>query len=155
MFAFAKGNYFITAGSRIIGALIDMSGGIISNHAQPILPSDVANKEYVDLRIPIGPNAPVIITLTGTNYTTISTQLTGNFMISVKNVVVNGPSATFTVVKSNSSSYPGCARISSFPGTTSNEKLDISWDPGSGIKLKKTGNNYDGNYSIFFINSHV
>ena len=127
-----------------------MSGGIISNHDTPVVPTDVANKYYVDLRTTIL-QGPFVVTLTGSSFTQISTDLTGNFTVNIISVVSNGPSATFLVVKSDSSTYPGFTRTVSIPGTTTNEKLDLKWDPGSGIFLKKTGVNYDGNYKIAII----
>jgi hypothetical protein len=147
MFAFSKAIYFITEGSRIIGSTINMSGGIITSHAQPLLPTDVANKEYVDLRTSSS-DPPLIIALTGTVFTVIASDLSGNFTINIKNVVVDGPSATFLLAKSSSTRYPAYTRNVSMSGATSNEKLDVSWDPGSGVKLRKTGVNYDGDYKV-------
>jgi hypothetical protein len=149
MFAFSKANHTTSNNGKVIGSAIssstiDMNSGVITSHSMPTVPSDVANKEYVDLRS----DSVVIVNLTGTSYTTISSALTGNFRIYVSNIVTNGPCATFSLVKNNSSVYPGYTRNSSISGTTTQEKLDISWDPGTGIALKKTGNQYNGQYRI-------
>jgi hypothetical protein len=149
MFAFSRANHITSnngkvTGSAITSSTIDMNGGIITSHAMPIVPSDVANKEYVDLRSDI----VIIVTLSGTAYTSVVSDLIGNFRIYISSLVTNGPSASFNLIKNNASVYPGYTRNSSISGTGTKEKLDMSWDPGTGIALKKTGANYNGQYRV-------
>ena len=72
-------------------------------------------------------------------------------MIFVKNVVEGGPSATFMASKSESYMEGSIARLTSSSGNVSLEKLRIKWEPESPIKIRKTGENFDGLYKIKII----
>jgi hypothetical protein len=158
MFAISKGNHNIDCGGKVNNSFItnteiDMNGKVITSHGTPVNSQDVANKQYVDASIAV----EIIIsiaTLSGTNYTLISSDLSGDFQIFVKNIILNGPSATFTLVKSESARQPSYTRSGSCPGLTTHERLDVKWDPGDGIRLKKTGVNYNGNYRIKIIKTN-
>lgn len=148
VFSFGRGTYYLDCGSTIKNTSIDMGGNVIINHGSPVNPTDSVNKAYVDSIISGG--SPVItVSLTSTNYTLISSITKGVVKIYVKNVILNGPSAIFELCKSESDQNPGSYnRTGSSSGVTSSEELELRWDPGSGIELKKNGANYDGNYSV-------
>jgi|APGre2960657404_1045060.scaffolds.fasta_scaffold00573_14 hypothetical protein len=155
MFSFSKANHNVTSGgkvddSSITNSSIDMNGGIITSHIMPINPLDVANKQYVDLKID-EIETIIIINLTGTNFQIVSNDLEGHFVISIRNMVSGGPSASFKLIKNSPSVYPGYVRDLSIPGINTLEKLDMSWDPGTGLAVRKTGVHYDGQYKVKLI----
>jgi hypothetical protein len=135
--------------STIVTSSINMlsSNGnyqIITNHNYPINPHDVAIKAYVDqLGIVIN-----TFTLNSTIGSTISNQLSGSFVITVKNLVLNGPSAIFNVTKNESTNCGQSNRQVATPGVSSNITLFIDWPPNSGIILYKNGTLYDGSYLV-------
>jgi hypothetical protein len=154
-FAFSKANHNIDCGGKIKNAsitttTIDMNGAPITSVGSPINPTDATNKAYVDAKTS-SVILTVTVTLSGTGYTVIAADLKGDFHISVKNQVTNGPSATFFLTKSESTRYPSYTRLTSSAGLTTFERLDTRWDPGKGIELKKTGNNYNGLYTVRMI----
>ncbi|CAK0773759.1 hypothetical protein CCP3SC1AL1_690003 [Gammaproteobacteria bacterium] len=143
-----KSNACIVDG-EIHNSSIDMDGGVITNHGTPVDPLDVVNLAYLDT---LEANLPsVIITLTGTAYTTILNVLRGTYTISVTNIIVDGPCATFMISKNQSNRYPSFMRLNSHAGETTLERLELQWNPTSGIQLKKNGPAYDGTYKIVYL----
>jgi hypothetical protein len=152
MFSFSKANHIISNGGKVDGSAItnstiDMNGGIITSHIMPLVPLDVANKQYVDL---VASTIETVfdITLIGTNYTTISNDLIGQMVISIRNIVDGGPCGVFFLSKNSSAIYPSYTRVSSVAGVITKERLEMSWDPGTGLSVKKNGINYDGEYRV-------
>lgn len=147
----------IVRDSAIETSTIDMNNGIITNHSQPILQTDVVNKLFVDNRI-----AVFTVNLTGITPTNIlvpplsSTILKGNLIINITSISnPNGPTATFHLSKSNSSELGSIHRTSTSAGTTSLERLMMDWNIGSTPRLFKTNTNYDGVYQIFLIRNSI
>lgn len=151
-FAFTRANHITTCGGQVTNSIItnssvDMNGNIITNHGTPINDTDVVNKAYVDNNgIP-----NILINLLGTSYTTILSYLEGNIQITVKNLISGGPSASFNISKSEQTRYMHYIRLTSSAGINTEEKLEIRWNLNSNIELRKTGNNYDGQYRIKYI----
>ena len=158
-----EGNVFIDGGqaqninittstignSNISKCTLDMrsAGGVLQNItsvADPILQQDAATKQYVDdLDIVISN-----VTLTGTNTITISNYVKGSYVITISNLVLNGPSGIFHVTKSESSQKAHVVRTVAAPGYSTNVFLNITWPQNSGILLNKTGSNYNGSYRV-------
>ncbi len=90
----------------------------------------------------------ITMPLTGINYTLIDCILSGDLIVWVKNLVVDGPSAHFHITKSEQDRYPSVVRVTSDYGTTTGEHLQLRWNPFNGLELGKDGLNYDGNYKI-------
>jgi hypothetical protein len=89
------------------------------------------------------------ITLTSTNYSLLSDKLKGSVQIIIEAIVDDGPSAVFILSKSKSSKEAHIVRLSSSPGDSTNkEQLNIRWNPGLGIELRKNNNGFDGDYTI-------
>lgn len=155
-FSISRGNHIIDCNGKVLNSSIensniDMNGGVITSHGTPLNSTDVVNKAYVD-SITASGIPLIILSLFSVNYTNIlPTVLSGDIFISVKNIVSGGPSASFQLSKSESSKYPSYTRISSSSGINTNEKIDIKWDPGINIQIRKTGQNYDGDYKIKYI----
>lgn len=146
---FSKSNSTIKNGA-IICSTVDMCGNVITSHGTPIAPTDVPNKAYVDAATASG--IPTInISLAGTAWTQILIFQSGTFNISVKNMVTNGPSATFDIAKNEATRQPAITRNISCAGLTTEERLEIRWVPSTGIELRKNKVGYDGTYQIKYI----
>jgi|694.fasta_scaffold03863_13 hypothetical protein len=116
----------------------------ITNVANPNNLQDAATKKYVDALGIVISN----VNLISNSNTTISNYNKGSYVITISNLVLNGPSGIFHVTKSESSQKAHIVRTVAAPGYTTNVFLNISWPSNSGILLNKTGNNYDGSYLI-------
>lgn len=153
-----EGNVFIDGGQcqniiitnssigncNITTSTLDMNLKNITNVADPINQQDAATKKYVDdLGIVIS-----TITLSGITNTNISNYSKGSYIITITNLVLNGPSGIFHVTKNESSQNAHIVRTVASPGLNSNVLLNITWPINSGILLNKTGSNYDGSYKI-------
>jgi len=154
-FAISRGTHIIDCNGSVINSSIsnssiNMNGEVITSHGSPVNPNDVVNKAYVDS---LASGIPQIdINLNSVNFTEIlPTVLSGELSIFIKNLVSGGPSASFQLSKSESSRFPSYIRTSSSSGISTNERLEMKWDPNSGVELRKNGVNYDGQYRIKYI----
>lgn len=143
--------------SEITTSTIDMNNDIIHSHAQPILDSDVVNKIYVDNRI-----RSLTINLLNTSPSFLllppssSTILSGSLIINIVYISgSNGPSATFHLNKSNVSASGSIHRTNVSAGSSTLERLMMSWLPNESPKIYKTGSNYNGLYQIFIIPNFI
>ena len=149
MFAFSRGNHFIQCSGSITNSSIDMNGSVITNNGTPINPTDSVNKAYVDAS---SAGVTSVVTLTGLAFTTISSVTSGVVTVSVKNIVANGPSSIFYLVKSESTSTSiGSGRTAVCPGLNTAERLMIRWLTSSGIELRKSGTGYNGTYRVTIV----
>lgn len=126
--------------------MLSISGNFqrITNVATPIDNNDTVIKLYVDnLGIRISD-----FTLIGTQGTIISNSNSGSFVVTITNLVLNGPSATFHITKNNPSVCGHVVRQVLSPGTNTNTTLDIIWAVNTGPVLFKSDNNYDGSYRV-------
>lgn len=154
-FAISRGTFFVDCNgkvnnSSITNSSIDMNGGVITGHGGPVNGTDVVNKDYVDNTL-IGGIPTTTITLTGITFSLIIGDQSGSLLLLIKNLIPNGPSATFLLSKSEPGREPSISRFTSSDGLGTNEKLDVRWLPNSGIQLRKTGMNYNGQYRIKYI----
>ncbi len=145
-----KSNDYIQNG-KLYDTDIDMQNKIIINHDDPINDLDVANKRYVDNHTSGGATGiTVTVSLTSTVYTSIITETIGVYNIKVISNVSNGPSAIFSICKNNPIKNIYGNRLSIDPGLNTNERLEIIWPANSTIQLRKTGSNYNGDYTVIY-----
>lgn len=126
--------------------MLDASGNYqnITNVAIPMNPHDAVIKQYVDdLNIRI-----INHTLNNTVKTLITSDLSGSFVITVTNLVMNGPSATFHITKNTPEICGHVMRNTLAPGISSLTSLNIVWPAYSGPLLFKSDNNYNGTYRV-------
>ena len=157
-FSYTRGSQIIECGSiisnsSITTSSIDMNGGVITSGGTPINPGDLVTKQYADSLTSTGSGIPTsVITLTDTNYTNIlPTVLNGTIQLFIKNIISGGPSGSFNLSKSEAIRDTSYTRNSSSAGITTSERLEIRWLPNTCIELRKTGDNYNGTYSIKYI----
>jgi hypothetical protein len=153
MSVYFEGNAYIDSGTvvnttisncSITTSSLDMNLANITSVKDPILQQDAATKQYVDdLGIVIK-----TISLTSTTTTQIFDYNMGSFVITITNLVNNGPSGVFNVTKNNSTKEAHIVRTVAAVGNGTDTSLKITWPPNSGILLSKTGNDYDGSYKV-------
>jgi hypothetical protein len=126
--------------------MLDITGNYqnITNVAIPINPHDAVIKQYVDELYIRLKNYDLV----GTIGTLLSNDLSGSFVVTVTNLVMNGPSATFHITKNTPSVCGHMVRHTLSPGIQSFTSLNITWPTFSGPKLSKSDNSYDGSYRV-------
>ncbi|NDC95259.1 hypothetical protein EB118_14400 [bacterium] len=137
--------------SAISGCTVDMLSFVgeytnIINVKDPIQRQDAATKNYVDTL-----GIVTTINLSNTNATAIATNKKGSFVITITNLVLNGPSGVFNITKSEGFQQASIVRTSAAPGYSTNVFLNVTWPPNSNILLNKTGAEYDGTYLVKII----
>lgn len=147
-----RGNFYLDCGAKIRKSVItdssiDMNGKVITNGGNPIDPSDLATKNYVDIATG-NVNAIIPVTLTNTNWSTVLVSTQGTVRMIVKNVILNGPCATFDISKNISNTIADPIRTSSCAGATTQERLQIRWLSGQPLEMRKTGTSYNGVYNV-------
>lgn len=126
--------------------MLDTAGNYqnITNVAMPINPHDAVIKQYVDnLNIRLQ-NYDVVSTIG----TLLTNDLSGSFVVTVTNLVMNGPSATFHITKNTPSICGHIVRHTLSPGLESFTSLNITWPQFSGPILSKNNLSYDGTYRV-------
>jgi hypothetical protein len=148
-----EGNAYIDGGNittttigncSISTSSLDMNNENITSVKDPIQSQDAATKQYVD---DLGIRFNTVI-LNGTTENEIFSDQKGSFVITITNIVIDGPSAIFNLTKNRQNSQSHIVRTVAAPGSISNTLLQISWPPNSGIMLSKTDNNCDGEYRV-------
>ena len=154
-FGFAKGTYHITEGvvqnvdittsSITMSENLDMGNNQIDNVADPTAALDAVNLQYLQA------NAAIVstITLTGTAWTSISSETIGSFTVYVTPIISGGASGIFHITKNVATKTSGhIVRLARMRGDTSNESLLLRWQTSSGIELSKNGTSHDGDYRV-------
>ena len=142
---FSRGAIGIEEGF-VYNSTVDMNYKKITSLADPEFDYDAVNLRTLENYS--GGFSSITVVLTGTNKTIIDTSTRGSFIITVTGTSSNSPCATFSISKANSDIDVLPNRTSSSSGKTSNERLDLDWKAGEGIKLFKNGLNYDGDYIV-------
>jgi hypothetical protein len=148
-----EGNAYIDGGNittttigncSISTSSLDMNNQNITSVKDPIQQQDAATKQYVD-DLGIRFNNAL---LNGITSTEIFPDQKGSFVITITNIIIDGPSAIFNVTKNRQNSESHIARTVASPGYGTNTLLQLLWPPNSGIMLSKTDNNYNGEYRV-------
>ena len=135
------GNCSITTSS------LDMDLKNITNVKDPINPQDAATKKYVDdleiyyYSVDLIGTTPVLVHTPNPNF--------GSFVITIKNLIPNGPSGVFHVTKNNPSKTAHIVRTVASPGP-STVFLNVSWPANGGIylNLTKLETSVNGSYKV-------
>lgn len=147
MFAsFGKSNSIIKNG-KVINSDINMNNKVIAEHGTPLQTTDVVNKIYCDQNT-AGVLPVLHVTLSGINWVTVLGIQIGDLEISVFGTIPQSPCGKFLISKNDPARNSSIVRTMSFAGTTTNERLEIRWQPFQSIQIRKTGLQYDGQYRV-------
>lgn len=142
---------FIIHGSKIRQTDIDMNMSNITSLADPINTFDAANKHYIDKHITELGGSSVFVVLSGIEWTDVCNLLPGSYIVVITTTSVNGgPTAMFTITRADEFKNGNINRQASSPGNNTGEQIELTWNAGEILKVRKSGFAYDGNYTISF-----
>jgi len=150
--AILEGTYI--KGMRIVNSVIrstqiDMGYQPITSVADPQNPSDAATRYFVENVVSHAVRS-VKVHICGTQYSQVAHLPAGSYIVTIS-PVNGGPTATFSVSKNLLVKEAHVARISSIPGESSMEELDLKWGASGPVMLRKTGPHYNGCYTVKII----
>ena len=128
---------------------LDMDGHKITSVAVPTDPYDAVPLIYLDQKLTTVIQSFTVL-LTGQNVAEVTNLNMGSYFVLVSALVSDGPTASMMISKSRDAIAGGSNDLSSSPAAT-NERLVLEWLPNSAVTLYKTGDNYDGLYSVKII----
>jgi hypothetical protein len=119
----------------------------------PVVPTNVASKDYVDSAIKTIMQSrfsgiPVIIT--GTDFFTVAPLEPGSYNITVSSLVSGAPVAAFSVSKSTATDIAQVTITSRHHGSDTLCNLELVWESNEPVKIKKNRNTFDGVYTVNF-----
>ena len=135
--------------SNIQASKLDMNNQKITSVATPTDPYDAANKYYVDQRL-ANAYQSFTVTLQGRSSVEVTNLLPGSYMVIINPLVDGGPTAMVAIAKSRDVIATGGNVIAQGQSITQ-EQLVLEWQASSPVTLRKTGDNYDGDYSVSFV----
>ncbi len=137
-------------GGKVVDSEID--GCTITNLPNPIQPTDAVNKQYVD-GISSSLSA-ILVPLIGTDDSLLSNQKTGNWYIKVNHATfMSGAPMLTSFIAKNDALDTEFAQVDliNLHGKVTGESIIFKWESNSNLYISKTGNNYDGTYSVTII----
>ncbi|RKO84177.1 hypothetical protein BDK51DRAFT_40338, partial [Blyttiomyces helicus] len=132
--------------------LVDLNLKNFSNAPEPVIPSDVATKAYVDDEINEKTNVRFggkIVNLKETDFCAVETLKVGSYVITVSPNFDGGSTATFNISKSSVRMEGSIVRTGGSPAVTG-EMLELKWPPNDKLYLRKTDVFNDGDYTVDF-----
>jgi len=131
--------------------LIDFNLKNFSAVPPPVLPSDTVNaswvQELLDKRLEMKYSG-ITVSLEGSDTTEVISLKPGSYLITVSPISATGPSATFAISKSGFSEDPSIVKITSCPGHDTKEQLELLWNAGEKLCLRKSGSGNDGLFVV-------
>jgi hypothetical protein len=130
---------------------IDMDMRKITTLATPTMDFDAANKVYVDQRLSSALQE-WLINLSGSGAIEVAEMRPSSFMIFVgpyenDPISQGGPTGAYVISKSHHGIAGQANTLSASPAATG-ERIVVDWPPNSGLRVRKTGDNFDGTYIV-------
>ena len=133
--------------------LVDMNLKNFTNMPPPVIPTDVANKSFVedtiDSRLDVKFSG-ILVPLVDTGNTAVTALRSGSYVITVSAVREGGPTGTFMISKASTENEGSIVAVTSCPAVDSGELIILTWPPNSKLLIRKTGPFHDGDYLVDF-----
>jgi hypothetical protein len=93
----------------------------------------------------------VTVVLTGTDYSVVAAIKHGSYMISISPVLQGGPTSMFSISKNEDIVEANIIRHASHHARDDPlNEIEITWNVNETLKIRKTGLEFDGNYTVDF-----
>ena len=133
--------------------LVDFNLKNFTTTGPPVLPTDVASKEFVENEVKDIINVRwggIKVTLEDDRFVQVVPLKAGSYIISVTPLADGGATASFTISKSSIYAEGMIVKVASSPGYETGEMLEMQWPPNDKLYLRKTGPFHDGEYIVDF-----
>lgn len=131
--------------------LCDFSIQNFSSAPEPILPSDLVTRDYLEQRITEEMTAKfsgTVVNLQNMEFTEVAALQSGAYIITVSPLGFPGPCLTASVSKNAQSSTGNIVVISNVLGHETGESLELLWPSNSKLLLRKNGIFHIGSYCV-------
>ena len=123
---------------------------------EPVIPTDLATRSYVDGKILEKMNVEfggVLVQLMGTASTPVIAQRNGSYFVSVNPTFDGGPTAAFQVSKSSVTEAAQITELGWSPGalgtsTSTSTRVHLTWPANEKLQIYKDGTDHDGSYIV-------
>ena len=117
----------------------------------PQIESDIATVGFVERTIKEALDVKfggITVRLNKRDKSVVMPLVEGSYIVAIRSLVLNGPTASFSISKANASMDAHVVKVGNSSVNNSECALELSWPADESLLLRKTSDDFDGNYVV-------